>query len=133
MRYMTFSFGCIYEFVKRTAAPMLGLLAAVRRETKRTMVHVESPPPIGDTDFIIRNLDPYFVQKGGALAISDPRVRWKFWKTNSLIFKESCERLGVEFLPVPASTVDGDGYMRPDGYGKPLTVRRRMASKSLIC
>ncbi|MBU3076997.1 hypothetical protein [Sphingomonas quercus] len=78
-------------------------------------IHVESPPPVRDGDWVAARADAWFRERGGpAIAVAPAALRWRLWRLNSRLFREAVEGLGGRFLPVPAETQDADGFLRSD-------------------
>lgn len=106
----------IRDFIEEKVRPMLALVAAVAAETKRTVVQLESPPPIGCNKFIEKNLDTYFKAES-EIDVAPPLIRWKFWRLHSEIVKSHCEKHGIVFMPAPKDAMDSQGFLLPEGYG----------------
>jgi hypothetical protein len=85
----------------------------------RRVVHVESPPPLGDDPRLARQMaDMPFVPKPH-LGPSSPWLRYKLWRVHSAMVREACERAGVIFAPHPkAALVDGR-FLKPELYDRP--------------
>lgn len=97
-------------------------LAALRAATKARIIHLPSPPPKADNDFIIRYHDTQFATRGIAVTgVSPPNLRLKFWRLQNQVLGEVCEELGIEMLPVPEEACDADGFLARDYYAKDAT------------
>lgn len=77
-------------------------------------VHLESPPPVADGDWIAARADAYFRDRGGTMpAVAAAGLRWRAWRLHSRLVREAVEGLGGRFLPVPAAVLDADGFLDP--------------------
>jgi hypothetical protein len=79
-------------------------------------VHVESPPPIGDDDFIARNLDWYFKTSDEGLRpkIAPPALRYKLWRVSCELYARHCRAAGIPYI---YTSVDLDhGMFLPQKY-----------------
>lgn len=75
-------------------------------------VHLESPPPVRDDDFIRARADAWFVDRAGpALHVAPAALRHRIWRLNARIVRDAVEALGCRVLPVPAEARDADGFL----------------------
>lgn len=78
-------------------------------------VHVESPPPVRDDNFIAAAADRHFRDAGiASLGVSPAGLRFRLWRLASKLFRAEVERLGCRFLAVPEEAKDDGGFLRPD-------------------
>jgi hypothetical protein len=108
-----------FAVIRATLASHIGadlLRLRLLRDVIGPFVHVESPPPLRDDHFIREHADAYFKASTAidTLGVAPAGLRWRMWRLNSLLFRESVEALGCQFLPVPAKVQDADGFLRPD-------------------
>ena len=76
-------------------------------------IHVESPPPVRDGDYISANAESWFRDLvGGEVVAAGIGLRWRMWRLSSRLLREAVERLGGHFLAVPVETQDADGFLR---------------------
>jgi len=78
-------------------------------------IHVESPPPVRDGDYISANAERSFRDRvAGEVVAAGMGVRWRMWRLSSRLLRDAVERMGGHFLAVPAETQDADGFLRMD-------------------
>lgn len=96
-------------------------LEAIRDATEARVIHVCSPPPKADNDFIAKHHETLFAQEGiASRGVSPPELRLKFWKLQVRILQRLCKRIGVEMMMPPARAVS-DGFLRPEFYAADAT------------
>jgi hypothetical protein len=104
----------IWDVLHEVALPHLNELIALRSSVEGLIIHLESPPPIGNDVYVQQYLDPYFKEKPQEIA---PRIlRYKLWRLHSEIVKQVCSKINVTFVPVPTETLDREGFLRSEGY-----------------
>lgn len=87
-------------------------------EMARPFVHLESPPPLADATAIARQADAFFRDRGIMAAdVAPAGLRHRIWRLHSRIVAETCDEIGVRFLPVPAAAMDEAGFFRPEYAG----------------
>lgn len=94
--------------LKRRMAPALETLTALRAAVPGRFLHIESPPPVASTAFILEKDDGFgslFAERGVAPAL----LRYKMWRLHSGIVREACAALGIEFCPTPLALLDAQG------------------------
>ena len=90
------------------------------RKVVGPFVHIESPPPVRDEDFILRHAESWFRERAqGGMAVAGAGVRWRIWRLLSRLMREAVEELGGHFMSVPASVRDADGFLRLDHAADP--------------
>ena len=102
--------GLVLAALAQRIAPHLSLLAAYRAAAPGRLVHIESPPPV-PSEAHIREHPGVFRDKIEACGVSPALLRYKFWRLHSLLWREACARLGVEFMTVPMEMCDADGML----------------------
>jgi hypothetical protein len=106
----------------------LDLLRLLPGGSAGPVFHLESPPPFPDDDVLTEGLaglmaTPFFerfVPAGETPAPSEPSryqaggkgLRYKLWRLNSQIVRETCAQSGVIFVPRPPQSVDAEGYLK---------------------
>ncbi len=90
--------------------PHLRALAAYRAMVQGRMIHIESPPPIADVPFLEAHPGS-FAELMQARGFAPALFRYKVWRLQSALYRETCAQLGVEFLPVPPEMMDDQGMM----------------------
>jgi len=96
----------------------------VIKEVTGRAIFYESPPPIGDDDFVRANLDPYFRQnfKQEELAnIVSPALRYKLWRLSSDLFREHCESLSIPYVTCPDWVMDDGMFLKREAYANNVT------------
>ena len=85
-------------------------------------VCVESPPPIGDDDYVRHYLDEHFRKDfGEGRDIVPATLRYKLWRTSCSIFQARCSACGLAYLPTPPATLVDGMYLHPAGYPANVT------------
>ena len=92
-------------------------MKVIREMYGELMICLESPPPIGDDDYVRRHLDEHFQKdfKSGRDIVS-AELRYKLWKLASGIYSERCAQLGIPYVTCPEETMVNGRYLRPEGY-----------------
>lgn len=75
--------------------------------------HLESPPVIPSEDHI-RQHPSYFSKALKKRQVAPASLRYKLWRLQSAKLAEACAANDILFTPVPRTTQDGDGMMRPE-------------------
>lgn len=102
--------------LRRRMRRALAALALLKQHATERMYHLESPPPIGDDDYIRQNIDPFYQKRGVAeLGIVSRGLRYKLWRLHSEIVRRACSELAIDFVPCPREAID-DGFLRRDLY-----------------
>ena len=99
------------EMFRKKASRPKELLSAILRTYRQPRIHIESPPPVPSEDHLKR-YPGVFKEKMVEHGVAPAQLRFKLWRVNSLAFREVCNELGIEFLPVPARIQDDDGMLR---------------------
>lgn len=112
-----------YDFVRKTLGKRVrGSLFHIGRivaETGVPVVHISSPPPVGDDAFVTAHLDSYFSDQSKRIAARS--LRWKLWKMQTDLAREICAEMGAEFWPVPSGALDGEGFVQERFYSHDAT------------
>jgi len=85
------------------------------------MFHLESPPPVGNCDYILKHLGPHFNQIPGDKEVAPRSLRKKLWQLHSRVFEDHCNATDVGFIPVPPGTLDEEGFLKIEGYSSSAT------------
>lgn len=118
-RLMPYDF--IGQFIHSLAAVYMLNLETLYKAFGDPIVHLESPPPLGDDQFVMDNLDQYFA---GQYDDPKPAPRWlryKLWRSHSALVSRHATALGVEFYPAPRESVDHEGFLTREDYGTDAT------------
>ncbi len=102
------------------------VLAAIRQATKAKVFHLSPPPPKEDNEFISQYFESRFAGEGIAtLGPSRPQLRLKCWNAQSILLKQLCRELDIEWVPPPGDTVTEEGFLAPRCYAKDATHANR--------
>jgi len=114
-------YSAIKDRMKKAVGLWLDSLRILAELYPGRVKHLESPPQIEDETFIRNHLHARRLRYLGnkPYQISDHHLRYKLWRLNSDIFAESCRECGIEFIPVPPESMDGNGFLRPDFWSNP--------------
>lgn len=115
------SFDILKERVELQASHKLAILSMVKAVigNQIPIYHVESPPPIENSEYIISKLDGCFRQtlKQRGIdnieknVIASSVLRYKLWRLHSQIFQEHCCEEGISFINVPAEAMSNEGFL----------------------
>ena len=77
--------------------------------------HLESPPPVRSTEWILQHAEEYFSRQPEfrSLGIAPAGVRYRTWLLASRMAREECERLGCAYVAVPGHLRGEAGLLRP--------------------
>lgn len=77
--------------------------------------HLESPPPIRKTEWILEHAEEYFTNQPDfhSLGIAPAGVRYRTWLLASRMIREECARLGCGYIEVPRHVRGEAGLLRP--------------------
>lgn len=111
----------------------LALLKLIHSETSHRVVCVESPPPPQSNEWILDNLDNFFVQKmeQRGWIIARPDFRRKLWLMRSEVIKATCKDLGIDFVPVPDRILSG-GFLKEEYLGNATHGNTKYGAEMLI-
>jgi hypothetical protein len=115
------AYGVISRFIFNLAEPYMLNLATLKNAFADPVIHIESPPPLGDDDFVLENLEGYFRDQAEDPKPAPRWLRYKLWRLHSARIREHAEAHGVEFLPAPAEAIDEDGFLLRSDYGTDST------------
>jgi hypothetical protein len=91
------------------------LLRVLRDLHNGPMVEVESPPPVPSADHI-HAYPKTFADEINNRGVASRFLRYKLWRVRSVLVREFCETIGVEFLRVPSEALDAEGMLLPEGW-----------------
>lgn len=98
--------------------PYVWQLIGFRHAVGVRIYHIEPPPPCGDDDYMKSHLGSY---------VSDPNniisryLRLKMWRLHSQLLADVCAKNDVAFLAAPKESMDGEGFLRAEAYGRDAT------------
>ena len=103
--------GAVQRALESEMSVYLALMSLVRGFCTGRMFHVEPPPPCADAKWISANMR-WKLFGNRRREVSPPSLRHKLWRLHSQLLSRWCADAGVDLLPVPAETMDADGFMR---------------------
>ncbi|WP_116090616.1 hypothetical protein [Sphingomonas crusticola] len=84
-------------------------------ELAGSFIHIESPPPLRDEEFIAARAEAWFRdQSPGTITVAPPGLRWRAWRLASRLMRTAVEAAGARFMPVPLQVQDQDGFLKPE-------------------
>ena len=102
--------------LQRIETMFLGM-NVIRQMFGGAMYCLESPPPIGDDDYVRRYLDEHFRKDfENNRDVVSAQLRYKLWKVSSAIYSERSRQLGISYVECPESVLVDGMYLRPEGY-----------------
>ncbi|OKP70670.1 hypothetical protein BTE77_26345 [Ensifer adhaerens] len=108
----------IREALLANTSIFLDDLRGLRNSVDQQVMHVISPPPIGNDEYlktVVAN-DPYFSALGSE-NVTPAVIRYKSWAMHTKLYSDLCEEIGVDvIMPPPEATIDGK-WLAPDCYG----------------
>lgn len=113
--------GVISKFIFNLAEPYMLNLATLKKAFEDPIIHIESPPPLGDDDFVLENLEGYFRDQMENPKPAPRWLRYKLWRLHSAIIKRHADALGVEFMAAPDEGMDEEGFLLRSDYGTDST------------
>ena len=116
-------FRTLYEYFRSSLRNNDGeTVAELRRSTAARVVHLLTPPPKRENEWIEQHHDTFFAREGiAASGVSPPALRMKFWRLQNRAIEAICGELGVEVLGPPESACDPDGFLLRDYYAGDAT------------
>lgn len=96
-------------------------LEAIRSVTRARVVHVLSPPPKRNNDYIIQNHESVFAKDLLERGVSPPELRLKFWKMQARVLEQICGELAIDVMAPPPVTLEKSGFLHEDYYANDAT------------
>ncbi len=93
----------------------------LKKGTKAKVVHLMTPPPKGENDYIKSKISRYRDKVIGDYAINPPKIRLKLWQLEMKALRDICEDYDIEILPPPECAIDDAGFLKIDYYGSDAT------------
>lgn len=100
-------------------------LEKLRSATRAKLIHIMSPPPKRDSEFIRSYHETRFRGDIANLGVSPPELRMKIWRLQRSLTQALCDELDIELMGSPAKVLDADGFLRREYYGKDATHANR--------
>lgn len=111
----------IETFIRNLAQLYINNMICLRNAVTEPVIHLESPPPVGDNVFVLNHLEQYFKDQSATPRIAPSVLRYKLWCLHSGIISNACMLNSVEFVPTPRAAMDEQGYLVPIGYADDST------------
>ena len=112
------TFDLIKAKMSEVCEPYTGFIAHVCSQTNAVVMVPSAPPAIDDVLAIPGGTSsPELDEMVRELGVAPAALRRKFWKVCEEIFKETCERHGATFIPVPGETINESGFRRRKYWG----------------
>jgi len=101
------------------------LILELKKSTKARTLHLATPPPKFDNDFIKK-----FIEKKISVEslhnwygdiVNPPQVRQALWRIEMESMKVVLEELGISLLPPPGSAMTPSGFLKEDYYASDAT------------
>jgi len=95
--------------------------------------HLESPPPVRRTDWVIENAERFFRDDPdfSRLGVSHAGFRYRIWLLANKIIKERLNELGCGYISVPAHVRGEAGLLRPS-HGRDATHGNQQFGEAMI-
>lgn len=106
-------------------------LRAARSIYSGRIVHLESPPPIKDADYL-KNYAGAFKDQFETYGISPPFLRYKLWRLHSMLIKKECMLQNIEFIECPKEFIDEEGFLKSNGWAMDTTHANAAYGDSVI-
>jgi hypothetical protein len=106
-------------------------LRAARGLYSGRIVHIESPPPIKDNDYL-KNHAGAFKDQFEIYGISPPLLRYKLWLLHSMLIKQECRLQNIEFIECPKDFIDEEGFLKSNGLAMDTTHANAAYGDSVI-
>jgi hypothetical protein len=126
-------FNAIRFQMEHQTAAFRDMLDCITRLTGGRTIYLEPPPPIRDSEFILRHLDPYYRQRyGDKIAISAPEFRFKLWRLRCMVFHAQCSRQGIPYVSVPPELMEDGRYLNPNAIAGDATHANALFGRSML-
>jgi hypothetical protein len=108
----------MYAFMSEVCAAYAGFASFFRTFTDLPMVSLSAPPPVENFQEIpggtsAAELDAKVKEFG----IAPAALRMSFWRLGERVFRDRAREVGIEFISVPAETIDERGFRRGEYFG----------------
>jgi hypothetical protein len=110
----------VRETLREAMAEVIDTLRAFREATDLPLAQIQPPPPLPGSQ-VLANPGEFLHRIVDAGRLSSDWLRYKMWRVQDGLYRETCARLGVFYAPVPAEFITGDGMLAPLVWGKDAT------------
>jgi hypothetical protein len=110
----------VRETLREAMAEVLDILRAFREATDLPLVQIQPPPPLPGTE-VLAKPGEFLHTVVDADRLSSDWLRYKMWRVQDDLYRETCARLGVLYAPAPAEFITESGTLAPIAWGKDAT------------
>jgi hypothetical protein len=111
----------ICDRARHDVESLLGIMGAACKSTGVKCFHVSAPPPVEDSDTLVKNLLLAANSELGRKMQSDlenfgaasAEFRLKVWLIYAMVTREVCKAWGIGYIDVPKAATDERGYFVP--------------------
>jgi len=104
------------------------VLEALKAQVNSRIAVVATPPPNPDNDHLMSLLADelqFMIKPPGfseeRLKLTSPVIRLKLWRLLQDLYEDEATKAGVEFIPVPDTVTDADGFLKPEFWAGDVT------------
>jgi hypothetical protein len=112
------SYSAVIDVLQNSVRSHLNILKVLATTFPGRVIHIESPPQIGDNEYIaksrLRAADITGRKSFRRTRIASPDRRRRLWLLHSDIYRDACSKFGAGFISVPAESMDSDGFLLPE-------------------
>lgn len=101
--------------------------------TKARIVHLMSPPPKEDDDYLNKKLRKYSDSIVGNCSVNPAPIRLKIWEAEYSAVAEICNRFSIELIPPPPVSVNENGFLKREFYGRDATHANSYYGELVLC
>ena len=110
----------VRDAIEQRAGVWPAVFTALCQLAPGRVVHFESPPPISNEEYLSARLKNKFKARGiDNIKVNSATLRYKFWQTNSDIYRELCDKYEQVFVPSPEAAQTPTGFLAHDYWSDP--------------
>jgi hypothetical protein len=121
----------IRETLRDKMAPTLSTLRAIREATRLPLVCLEPPPPLPN-ERIIAFPKEFFKRAIDPDRLSSELFRYKMWRVQSWLYRETCAKCDMLFVPVPQEFLAPPGLLARDAWGEDASHANALFGRRMI-
>ncbi len=121
----------VRETLREAMTESLDTLRAFRDATSLPLAQVEPPPPLPGAQ-VLANPGEFLHTMVDASRLSSDSLRYKMWRVQCELYRESCARLGVIYAPVPSEFITEAGMLAPLAWGKDATHANTLFGERMV-
>ena len=96
-------------------------VASIKSAVKGKLIHLMTPPPKFDDQFIKSKIKSYRGTVGAAASVASPQARLRLWQLDRELLLEIGQETGMTILDPPSETLDQDGFLKSEYWGNDAT------------